>query len=99
MYEAESVEVGAEESVPITTLGPTGVIVQNLAGEPVTLGGPGVKAGHGLRLAVEDGWQPLPGGYASVNGLGQKPQVLELHGITESGTARVAFLRHNLPSS
>lgn len=96
--ETESVEVGTKPT-PICALGPTGLILQNLEGPPVTVGGEDIEAGHGLRLAVEDGWQPLPGGYAAAIGLNEAPVALVIHGVTESGTARIAYLRHDLPPS
>jgi hypothetical protein len=98
-YEAGGVDVAADEAVAICTLGPSGVVVQNLGGAPVFLGGESVEAGRGLRLDETDGWQTLPGGYSAPSNIGEAAVPLTLYGITESGKARVGFLRHNLPPS
>lgn len=98
-YEADSVQIGAKEAVPVCTLGPSGAVVQVLSGGPVWFGGEDVEAGKGLRLAEMAGWQTLPGGIAVASGIGEAPVPLTLYAITESGQARVGYLRHMLPNS
>lgn len=97
-YEADGVQVGTDP-VPVCTIGPSGVIVQVLSGGPVWFGGEDVEPGKGLLLAQLAGWQTLPGGNAVSSGIGQPPVPLTLYGVTESGEARVGYLRHMLPTS
>lgn len=97
-YETGGVQVGTEP-VPICTLAQTGVVLQNLGGAPVFLGGEDIEAGKGLRLDESDGWQTLPGGYAVPSGIGEAAVPLTLYGVTATGEARIGYLRHSLPPS
>lgn len=83
-------------AVKICTVGPQGVLVQNLGSVVVTLGGSGVVSGSGVTLPITM-TSPIfvPGGQPVVSGaVPSGPTVTEdLYGIGASaGPTNVAFL-------
>lgn len=100
MYYADAVEIGAGEPTEICAVGIVGPYLQVLAGGPVTLCGPRGEFGKGLLLAKGDSPLQVPGGYSSPLGIGQAAEALTIYGVCDEGsTARVAYLKHDLPAS
>ena len=86
----------AASAVKICTVGPQGVLVQNLGAVVVTLGGPGVVAGQGPTLAVSPAAPVfVPGGQPAASGLVPAGATVtqDLYGIGASaGPTSVVFI-------